>query len=100
ELVEAFPTLGSIREKMRLQGVGEMIFKSGIKVGKPNPESITKLSSLTTEGFNPSSIVTLDNNSYGLQLNPYSQVDNKVAIFTQLMYFLNVLGNNRDKANT
>ena len=88
ELVNQFPMLGKVREKMVNKDVDELVFESAFKVGQPklrvNPND------LFNDNFiiNEKSIVKLSNYNYKLQLNPEHEVDSKVAKPTQLSYFL------------
>ena len=98
ELIEQFPMLGKVRDKMIAKNVDELVFESAFKVGQPkfriNPNS------LFDDNFtiDDKSIVKLTNHNYKLQLNPEHEVDSKVAKPTQLSYFLSILGKNSDQA--
>lgn len=99
ELLRQFPELKKLADFMRTNNAGEILFKSALKVGGPQ-------SKVTFDQINKNTQVDgsyhgeIDNNFFKLQLNPKAKVDSNLAIFTQLMYFLNILGTNVQEADT
>ncbi|HQJ57192.1 MAG TPA: hypothetical protein PLH46_06085, partial [Caldisericia bacterium] len=100
ELVKEFPELGNVRQKMRENNAGEMIFESAFKVGAPkNKVNATELLTNPSYKIPEESIVKLNNHNYKLQLNPEHDIeDSKVAKPTQLSYFLSILNKNLPQA--
>tara|TARA_R110002126_G_scaffold159053_4_gene306415 strand:- start:22020 stop:36167 length:14148 start_codon:yes stop_codon:yes gene_type:complete len=94
ELIEMFPSLGKLRNRMVESGTDEFVFGSGVKLGQPTTLSeIKKGDDIHT--IDPKSIVTLSNNNWRIQLNPYHDVeDQSVAHPTQLTYQSNTNGVN------
>ena len=70
--------------------VGELFTKEEKEV---EGEQVT-----TYTGKSPS-ILTMFNDNFGMQYNPYAKVDNKVTMPSQLSYFLNILGENNAMAD-
>lgn len=97
-LVAKFPILGRLRERMEALDADELTFSSAVKEGKPltNPLSFKTLHDAKTtdieaiKQWEVSPIMKLDNINYRLQHNPASDPNKSVAIYSQLMYFLNV----------
>lgn len=104
-LVNRFKLLKDLRDRMEHLGIDELVFKSVTKVGIPqavdsegNSVKMTfndfvsaKLEDLEAiNGYKTSPILTLNNAFYRLQLNPASDPNKLVPIFSQLMYFLNI----------
>jgi len=105
-MTKKFQTMRKLQLMLEKLGVDEAIFKTGTKLGVPIPENsdgvLTKLPTLfelmsysdeQLENFRDSwkvnSIVELSNKGYGLQFNAAADPNKQVALFTQLMYFLN-----------
>jgi hypothetical protein len=89
--------LRQLRDRMEETGVGEIYFGSGVKMGKPSTKfTIQDFIDGKNPGFNK---ITLFNKHYRLQLNPRAKTDSETALFSQLMYFLNILGMNNEKAH-
>ena len=105
ELCKMFPKLKQVREALENNGIDEMVFKSGVKVGAPagtmtaNPDgSIGKLKN-GKYVIDTNSVLTLQNNNYRIQENPEkSVIDKEIAFPTQLGYFFNFSGKNFDAA--
>lgn len=98
-LVEKFPKLGALRDDMRKNNVDEYTFKSAFKVGAPKALSEHDEETGERLAINPDSIVTLSNKNWRIQLNPVHSVDSQTAHPTQLTYFINFNGNNKEAAN-
>lgn len=100
-LVERFPTLARLRYQMEKAQFDEMTFLSAVKVGAPTSTASLE-DFMTADNVNELNIHSydLDNQYYRMQLNPYSDVDNYVTIYSQLMYFLNILEGNEESAST
>lgn len=96
ELVEEFPSLKTLRQKMRNKNVGEFVFHSAFKVGAPLVKNMVDSNLIFTEDYEipDLSILELDNNNYKLQLNPEHGVESQVAKPTQLSYFLSIVEDN------
>ena len=95
DLVARFPTLKKLKDKMESEnGPDEILFESALKVGVPNGTTATFHTA--HEEDLTSSTLTLSNEHYRLQHNPFhtTEEQGEVAIFTQLMYFLSMLGTN------
>jgi hypothetical protein len=96
ELIKAYPQLRMLREKMRLNKVGEVVLTSGVKVGGPKDMMVSDTARLSKDSlyFPENSVYELSNENYRLQSNPdHSTFDSKkgVANPSQLGYFLSVL---------
>lgn len=104
-LVERFPLLRKLRKRMEALQVDELVFKSAVKAGMVTPlDREGKPVSLTFKDFigmnageimsvneySVPPILTLNNSNYRLQLNPASDPNKLVTIYSQLMYFLNI----------
>lgn len=108
ELIEKFPELVAVDKFMEANDIDEIIFSSGIKVGGApaiSDEIINSYQDWSREDpsiiktpLDPSQVMELDNEYFKLQLNPKSKVDKDTSIFTQLLYFLNILGTNTEEA--
>jgi hypothetical protein len=108
ELVAKYPQLANLRENMRRLGAGEMVFKSGVKVGAPHKTLLDAVDTqklfddpeYTSTLADPNSVLReLSNNKYRLQLNPHHDPeDGHTAYPSQLAYFLNILGANEERA--
>lgn len=102
------PLLYKLRANMERLGVDEMVFASAVKAGKPlatdnegNPYKLgfkdfvalddSQINQL--KGFANPPILELSNRHFRLQHNAASDPNKKVAIYTQLMYFLNAFTN-------
>lgn len=95
ELTDRFPKLKEILRQMEIKGYDELVFASAIKVGLD-----TRYKNVNNFIFGgETSYMDLDNEHFRLQLNPYADPDNYTTIFSQLMYFLNILGKNTKKAD-
>lgn len=91
ELIEQFPFLNTVRQKMRDASIDELIFESGVKVGKPVLlTSAEEVESPHVGTFAFSNTLEIDNEHFRMQLNPRHDPDDRVSMFTQLTYFLNV----------
>jgi hypothetical protein len=105
ELCEMFPKLKQVRQALEDNGIDEMVFKSGVKVGAPagtmtanDNGSIGKLKN-GKYVIDKTSVLTLQNNNYRIQENPEkSVIDKEIAFPTQLGYFFNFSGKNFDAA--
>lgn len=103
ELCANNPQLAQLREQMRNtkgtngKPIGEYVFVSGFKVGAPN--ELTNPEKVFTEGINPESIVEMDNRNWRIQLNPAHDVNGTIANPTQLTYFANFNGTNKELAD-
>lgn len=98
DLVNQFPLLRNMRLRMYEQGADELYFASAVKVGLPtNRLSVEQF--MAGEQAPSDSVMTLNNSEYRIQLNPRAAVDKSVALFTQLIYFLNVLDVNKTTAD-
>jgi len=86
-------SLGIIRQRMEELGVDEVIFGSGIKVGAPK-NTIDVEAFVRGDKVEQNNILTLSNRDMRLQLNPWHDPDSHVSIYTQLMYFIGILGEN------
>lgn len=118
DLVKNFPQLGHLRNKMRnakdaegnSRPIGEIVYNSAFKVGahinqvgtkdgKFSEENFLKLFEESDYEISPEAVVKLNNERYKLQLNPEHDLEEgHVAKPTQLMYFLNILGSNKNEA--
>lgn len=95
-LVNRFPSLGILAARMENNGLDELIFTSGNKVGIP-------ANIPTIQEFENGTQVTpleLSNTNFKIQLNPRSKSDSSVALPTQLIYFHNVVGTNDAEADS
>jgi uncharacterized protein YqfB (UPF0267 family) len=100
-LVEKYPALGKIRSYLEDAGAGELVFGSAVKSAKTL--SKVKLADIYSHVGGQKvdvsgSMLELNNENYKMQFNPVAKVDKKVSIFTQLMYFINIMGTNKDSA--
>jgi len=100
ELVAKFPELKKVRDFMETNQFEELLYKSAVKVGGAATNLITSddINAGAKLAEEHPGIDFIDNNFYKLQFNPKSKIDNKVSLFTQLMYFLNILGTNSQEA--
>jgi hypothetical protein len=108
DLVNKFPRLKAIKNFLEYQDdvhqpIGELVFETGIKVGKPkNNPTFAELTETTdnesigakrTELMNRGTkILSLSNVNNRIQFNPQSDLvltKNKIALFSQIMYFIN-----------
>jgi hypothetical protein len=107
ELVNKFPRLKSVKNFMEHESeghpaIGEIVFETGIKLGKPknNPTfaEIAGLSKNTVQAKREelrtrgTKILSLSNANNRIQFNPQSDLiltKNKIALFSQIMYFIN-----------
>ena len=105
-LVEQFPILKSVREKLDKLKVDELIFNSGVKEGLPLATTnytmkefaeLEDVESINALPINP--IMELSNEHFKLQFNPAHDPNAEVAIYTQLMYFLNVFNKTKAQAD-
>jgi hypothetical protein len=102
DLVSRFPLLGKLRDAMVRQDLDELVFKSAVKEGAPDTKYFTMQELLSDENLVIPKL-ELSNHNFRLQFNAAADPNKKVAIFTQLQYFLNVYGtslDNNDYANT
>ena len=107
ELVNNFPELGHLRNKMRnakdnngnSRPVGEIVYHTAFKVGAPKKRLSMNLFEDNDIELDHNSVVRLSNERYKLQLNPEHDLDSEVAKPTQLFYFLKILNTNIDSAN-
>lgn len=108
-LVSKFPILQELRRKMEMLKVGEMVMGSAVKEGAPiatrsvDFKSLINMSdtdamTLLTDEVPP--IMELENIHYRFQHNPLADPNKQVAIYSQLMYFLNVYEGSQDAART
>lgn len=104
-LVENHPGLKALKKQMELAEVDELIFKSGVKVGapstlsKPGYPKINPNTNFTTRPkIDSESILTLDNASLRLQLDPTADPNALVSNPTQLAYMINTNGLNSAEA--
>ena len=104
-LVSAHPGLAALREQMELNEVDELVFKSGVKVGSPEtlsthgyPKIKPGVNFKTKPLINPESILTLNNESLRLQLDPTADPNALVSNPTQLAYMINTNGLNAEEA--
>jgi uncharacterized protein Usg len=102
DLIDSIPNsrlLEIIKNRMESENIDELYFASAVKLGLPrntlNWEDVIK----GDVEIPPASILDLNNDQYRMQLNPRSKTDSETALFTQLMYFLNVLGTNNERAH-
>lgn len=103
-----YPELVALRNLMDENGVGELIFKSAVKLGAPAKvrtveQILTEAAPLgvTQSGYKipDSEILELDNRHYGFQFNPTTQALKKVSHPTQLEYLSNLLETNKQQAS-
>ena len=104
-LVENHPGLKALKKQMELAEVDELVFKSGVKVGapstlsKPGYPKINPNTNFTTRPkIDSESILTLDNASLRLQLDPTADPNALVSNPTQLAYMINTNGLNSEAA--
>jgi hypothetical protein len=98
ELVEMFPSLGKLRDRMEKAKVDEFVFGSGVKLGQSTTLSTIKEGD-DIHDIDPKSVVTLSNRNWRIQLNPYHDVqDQSVAHPNQLTYQANTNGLNYEEA--
>jgi hypothetical protein len=94
------PILKRIKENLENLNIDEVVFGSAIKASIP--QGMIPFNTLTKKGLTQEdiagSVVTLSNNSYGLQLNPVS-MGNEISLFTQLLYFPNATISDQGKVN-
>mgnify|MGYP000424559086 CR=1 FL=1 len=105
QLVNKYPGLKRIRDYMEDANADELVFKSAIKAASPTTtidlEDVythVKGWPLANKEKVETSTLTLNNANYKMQFNPKAKVNSKVSIFTQLMYFLNIMGTNPEQA--
>lgn len=90
--------LSKMRERMERFGHEELIFGSSVKLGKP--QSVHSLNDyLNSEQEPTQGTLLLDNEHYQIQLNPRAKVNSDTAIFSQLMYFLNIYSSSPNANN-
>lgn len=99
DLVQKFPELQALVNFMRVNNAGEVLYQSAIKVGKLG-KTVSTTDISAGKDMGSAYKMELDNEYYKLQLNPKSKIDSKTSIFTQLMYFLNILGTNNKAADS
>jgi hypothetical protein len=102
QLVNMFPSLKDLRDKMTEAKVDEYVFKSGVKVG--SPETLSNVTVLKdgvySHNINNDSIIELNSNNFRIQQQPYHNVaDQSVATPSQLIYFLNSNSLNFEESN-
>ena len=104
-LIGAHPGLAALRAQMELNEVDELIFKSGVKVGSPEtlsdhgyPKIKPGVNFKTKPVIHPESILTLNNESLRLQLDPTADPNALVSNPTQLAYMINTNGLNAEAA--
>lgn len=95
DLTNKYPRLRALRDRMDAEGISELYFDSGVKVGAPvrNNGGVT-FDQFVNGELADNAIVTLKNSEYGMQLNPLASIDKLTSIFTQLLYLLNPNINN------
>lgn len=100
ELMNHFPEFRKVQEFMDNEEnmLDELVFNSTIKVGNPPRSSLLSPSELGNRIAPPYSKVMLNNSKFRLQFNAKSRIDKKPALFSQLTYFLNILGKNNIEA--
>ena len=103
EFVEMFPSFEIFRNNMRALKVKEIVYNTGIKMGNEQtiiPYEQMFAAPLTEEQIADyeQSVFELDNNHYGIQLDPTAKIDSKVATPSQLVFLSGVLGQNVNKA--
>jgi hypothetical protein len=89
DLVERFPGLKNLRDKMDNQNIGEALFATAIKSGLPS-SIMTADKALSAESENFQNVLELDNEGLRMQLNPIHDPKGHTAMPSQFMYFLNV----------
>jgi hypothetical protein len=97
DLVARFPLLSKIRSAMEKQNLDELVFSSAVKEGAPDTKYYNLKEIVDNESKEvPDNLkipfLELSNHNYRLQFNASADPNKKVAIFTQLQYFLNVYG--------
>ena len=103
-----YPELVALRNLMEENGIGELIFKSAVKLGAP--AKVRNIESVLTEAaplgiydasyrIPSSEVLELDNRHYGFQFNPTTQALKKVSHPTQLEYLSNLLSTNKQQAS-
>ena len=94
ELVSEFPSLGQLRKNMRAAEAGEAVFASGIKIGIP--ESVASFEEIFKQDYvtDPTSIMTIPNDHYRIQLDPTSKIDSKVTQPSQMVFLSRVMAKN------
>lgn len=105
DVVSRFPTLKTLRDNLIRTGASEILMNSAVKVGERllrDPAgnehagfTMKEFLALTPEelgniqNFQSSPIYELDNASYRFQHNPASDPRKSIALYSQLLYFLN-----------
>ena len=104
-LVENHPGLRALKNQMELAEVDELVFKSGVKVGAPKtlskhgyPKINLNTNFTTRPKIDANSILTLDNATLRLQLDPTADPNALVSNPTQLAYMINTNGLNSEAA--
>lgn len=104
ELAKRFPGIAALKNYMDTHNIDEIHFKSATKLG--SDKDLTSLDEIepvdiSQAGFTapvaysaPKNVLTLSNRNYKMQFNPRAKIDSHVSIFTQLMYFMNILDTN------
>ena len=95
ELVSAFPHLATYREAMRNAKADQMVFKSGVKIGRPaRPAKLGEDGRIHTNSISEGSFITLNNENLRFQLNPAHSVETSVAAPSQATAMQDTNGEN------
>lgn len=92
ELVNEFPILRVLRDRMEEVKVDELTFESAVKVGYEVKESLTLRDFLDNDDVKnlDLSVLNLSNRNFRFQHNAAADPEKNIAIYSQLMYFLNL----------
>jgi len=83
----------------KADAVDEAVFESAVKVGSPIESNMSKFNTRTgIHDITDSSIITLSNDYFRIQLDPQHDTDSLTAQPTQLMYYLGLEGENIEQA--
>lgn len=112
DLIKSFPFLEQLRNKMVELEVDELLMDTAIKVGLPlvkdiegNDVDFTFDKFFTTSKkelseMKSSPMLKMSNRNFRLQLNPDTDINKEVSMFTQLMYFLNITEADKEYADS
>lgn len=105
EFCKANPIFETVRQQMRDNSSGpidQIVFNSSVKVGNPLKKNLTSFAETAKQGvnhngkagFNPDSILRMDNSYLKIQLNPAKDTDGSNANPSQATAFMNTNGLN------
>lgn len=92
ELAKRFPAMAKLKEYMETHNIDEIHSSGAVKLGRDT--NLLTVEDIRNNVAPDGKKLMLSNRNYRMQFNPKSKVDSSVSIFTQLMYFMNILDTN------